>query len=84
MIFRCVNIQSGTPVSLFFRFIYQLILVFIINYPILFGIVNVPKHILSTQQNTPFELTNYNKFLTKKAIFMQKLIHIHQCKVDYC
>ena len=29
-------------------------------------------------------LTNYNKFLTKKAIFMQKLIHIHQCKVDYC
>ena len=30
------------------------------------------------------ELTNYNKFLIKKAIFMQKLIHIHQCKVDYC
>ena len=28
--------------------------------------------------------TNYNKILTKKAIFMQKLIHIHQYKVDYC
>ena len=34
-------------------------------------------------QKIILELTNYNKFLTKKAIFMQKLIHIHRYKVDY-
>ena len=35
-------------------------------------------------KGTNIPTTNYNKILTKKAIFMQKLIHIHQYKVDYC